>query len=135
MLGNVAEQLQGSREYSRRLKTHPRGEPVLRIMGEDVTEEVRSSVCLMFIIKSSTQLMPMSIFNLQACRGKLFDEGVTVTPADAVFGDASAIRILPAGADFIICSSVAEGESSGIRLNLQLRGEVKKIAGQIFLTI
>uniref|UniRef100_A0A3Q4H7Q6 Caspase-6 n=1 Tax=Neolamprologus brichardi TaxID=32507 RepID=A0A3Q4H7Q6_NEOBR len=74
-----------------------------------------------------TQLMPMSIFNLQACRGKLFDEGVTVTPADAVFADASAIRTLPAGADFIICSSVAEGESSGIRLNLQLRGEVKKI--------
>uniref|UniRef100_A0A3Q4HGM4 Caspase-6 n=1 Tax=Neolamprologus brichardi TaxID=32507 RepID=A0A3Q4HGM4_NEOBR len=56
-----------------------------------------------------TQLMPMSIFNLQACRGKLFDEGVTVTPADAVFADASAIRTLPAGADFIICSSVAEG--------------------------
>ncbi|XP_042083644.1 caspase-6 isoform X2 [Haplochromis burtoni] len=55
------------------------------------------------------------IFIIQACRGKLFDEGVTVTPADAVdgivevFADASAIRTLPAGADFIICSSVAEG--------------------------
>uniref|UniRef100_A0A3Q2VPJ0 Caspase-6 n=1 Tax=Haplochromis burtoni TaxID=8153 RepID=A0A3Q2VPJ0_HAPBU len=52
------------------------------------------------------------IFIIQACRGKLFDEGVTVTPADAVdgivevFADASAIRTLPAGADFIICSSV-----------------------------
>ncbi|CAI5680577.1 unnamed protein product [Oreochromis niloticus] len=55
------------------------------------------------------------IFIIQACRGKLFDEGVTVTPADAVdgkvevFADASAIRTLPAGADFIICSAVAEG--------------------------
>uniref|UniRef100_A0AAX7UFD6 Caspase-6 n=1 Tax=Astatotilapia calliptera TaxID=8154 RepID=A0AAX7UFD6_ASTCA len=55
------------------------------------------------------------IFIIQACRGKLFDEGVTVTPADAVdgivevFADACAIRTLPAGADFIICSSVAEG--------------------------
>lgn len=114
---------------------------MLRTMGEDVMEEVRSSVCLMFIIKSNTQLMPMSIFNLQACRGKLFDEGVTVTPADAVdgivevFADACAIRTLPAGADFIICSSVAEGESSGIRLNLQLRGEVKKLLDRFFLTI
>lgn len=64
--------------------------------------------------------MPVSISHLQACRGKLFDEGVTVTPADAVdgkvevFADASTIRTLPAGADFIICSAVAEGESSGI---------------------
>ncbi|KAL3996577.1 plexin A [Sarotherodon galilaeus] len=53
------------------------------------------------------------IFVIQACRGEKHDD--PVTPADAVdskvavFVDASAIHTLPAGADFIMCYSVAEG--------------------------
>ncbi|XP_030588377.1 caspase-6 isoform X2 [Archocentrus centrarchus] len=53
------------------------------------------------------------IFIIQACRGEKHDD--PVTPADAVdsrvevFVDASAMHTLPAGADFIMCYSVAEG--------------------------
>uniref|UniRef100_I3KLR7 Caspase-6 n=1 Tax=Oreochromis niloticus TaxID=8128 RepID=I3KLR7_ORENI len=55
------------------------------------------------------------IFIIQACRGKEFDVSVTVTPAstmeseEKVFMDASTIQTLPAGADFIMCYSVAQG--------------------------
>ncbi|XP_072241072.1 caspase-6-like isoform X1 [Leuresthes tenuis] len=56
------------------------------------------------------------IFIVQACRGDKHDE--PVTPCDAVDNDsktnevvvdASAVHTLPAGADFIMCYSVAEG--------------------------
>ncbi|XP_063333300.1 caspase-6-like [Pelmatolapia mariae] len=55
------------------------------------------------------------IFIIQACRGKEFDVAVTVTEAstmeseEKVFMDASTIQTLPAGADFIMCYSVAQG--------------------------
>ncbi|KAK5865603.1 hypothetical protein PBY51_019862 [Eleginops maclovinus] len=56
------------------------------------------------------------IFVLQACRGDKHDEPVTACDAvdselktNEVVVDASAIHTLPAGADFIMCYSVAEG--------------------------
>lgn len=61
--------------------------------------------------------MPSSVFHQQACRGDKHDD--PVTPCDAVDSelktndvvvDASAVHTLPAGADFIMCYSVAEGE-------------------------
>lgn len=56
------------------------------------------------------------IFILQACRGRQPD--VPVTPADQVDApgatavDAASVRPLPAGADFLVCYSVAEGHCS-----------------------
>ncbi|CAN9510311.1 unnamed protein product [Ophioblennius macclurei] len=56
------------------------------------------------------------IFILQACRGDKHDDPVTVCDAvdnevksNQVVVDASAVYTLPAGADFIMCYSVAEG--------------------------
>ncbi|XP_028302066.1 caspase-6-like [Gouania willdenowi] len=56
------------------------------------------------------------IFILQACRGDKHDVPVTVYDAvdhdvktNEVVVDASAVHTLPAGADFIMCYSVAEG--------------------------
>lgn len=58
---------------------------------------------------------------LQACRGDKHDEPVTPAAFDDVDSesrksevevDASAIHTLPAGADFIMCYSVAEGENA-----------------------
>ncbi|XP_030591300.1 caspase-6-like isoform X1 [Archocentrus centrarchus] len=55
------------------------------------------------------------IFIIQACHGNQYDEAVAVTPASfpdtetKVDVDACAMRTLPAGADFIMCYSVAEG--------------------------
>lgn len=54
----------------------------------------------------------------QACRGDKHDEPVVVCDAvdseiktNEVVVDASAVHTLPAGADFIMCYSVAEGET------------------------
>lgn len=56
----------------------------------------------------------------QACRGDKHDEPVTAYDAvdsehktNEVVVDASAVHTLPAGADFIMCYSVAEGEVVG----------------------
>lgn len=56
-------------------------------------------------------------FPRQACRGDKHDEPVTACDAvdseqktNEVVVDASAVHTLPAGADFIMCYSVAEGE-------------------------
>lgn len=56
------------------------------------------------------------IFILQACRGDKHDDPVSVCDAvdnevktNEVVVDASAVRTLPSGADFIMCYSVAEG--------------------------
>lgn len=58
---------------------------------------------------------------LQACRGDKHDEAVTPAAFDDVDSearknevevDACAIHTLPAGADFIMCYSVAEGENA-----------------------
>ncbi|XP_057700114.1 caspase-6-like [Corythoichthys intestinalis] len=56
------------------------------------------------------------IFIWQACRGDVHDEPVLVCDAvdseiktNEVVTDASAVHTLPAGADFIMCYSVAEG--------------------------
>lgn len=56
------------------------------------------------------------IFVLQACRGDKHDDPVTACDAvdseqktNEVVVDASAVHTLPAGADFIMCYSVAEG--------------------------
>lgn len=58
---------------------------------------------------------------VKACRGEQHD--VPVTPCDAVDSDvqinetvvdACAVQTLPAGADFIMCYSVAEGEPSAL---------------------
>uniref|UniRef100_A0A3P8T3B3 Caspase-6 n=1 Tax=Amphiprion percula TaxID=161767 RepID=A0A3P8T3B3_AMPPE len=56
------------------------------------------------------------IFIIQACRGDKHDDPVTVCDAvdsdlktNEVVVDASAVHTLPAGADFIMCYSVAEG--------------------------
>lgn len=57
----------------------------------------------------------------QACRGDKHDEPVTPAASDDVDSelkknevevDASAVHTLPAGADFIMCYSVAEGENA-----------------------
>lgn len=58
--------------------------------------------------------------SLQACRGDKHDEPATAATFDDVDSelkrnevevDASAVYTLPAGADFIMCYSVAEGEA------------------------
>ncbi len=54
----------------------------------------------------------------QACRGDKHDDPVPACDAvdsetNEVVVDASAIHTLPAGADFIMCYSVAEGEPAG----------------------
>lgn len=58
--------------------------------------------------------------SLQACRGDKHDEPATAAAFDDVDSelkknevevDASAVHTLPAGADFIMCYSVAEGEA------------------------
>lgn len=57
----------------------------------------------------------------QACRGDKHDEPATAAAFDDVDSelkknevevDASAVHTLPAGADFIMCYSVAEGENA-----------------------
>lgn len=60
----------------------------------------------------------------QACRGDKHDDPVTACDAvdselktNEVVVDASVLHTLPAGADFIMCYSVAEGEAHRNRYN------------------
>ncbi|XP_068177875.1 caspase-6-like [Antennarius striatus] len=80
-----------------------------KIKIQDMTALFKGDKCRSLVGKPK-------IFVLQACRGDRHDD--PVTPCDAVDSeiktnevvvDASAIHTLPAGADFIMCYSVAEG--------------------------
>ncbi|XP_029359250.1 caspase-6 [Echeneis naucrates] len=80
-----------------------------KISIQDITSLFKGDKCRSLVGKPK-------IFILQACRGDKHDE--PVTPCDAVDSeiktnevvvDASTIHTLPAGADFIMCYSVAEG--------------------------
>ncbi|XP_007560684.1 caspase-6 isoform X1 [Poecilia formosa] len=78
-----------------------------KINIQDITAMFRGNKCRSLIGKPK-------IFIVQACRGEQHDD--PVTPCDAVDNvtnetvvDACAIHTLPAGADFIMCYSVAEG--------------------------
>ncbi|XP_078799736.1 caspase-6-like [Oryzias latipes] len=76
---------------------------------QDITAAFRGDNCPSLVGKPK-------IFIFQACRGDKYDTSVDATAASAndevnneVVVDASAIKTLPAGADFIMCYSVAEG--------------------------
>ncbi|XP_032390916.1 caspase-6 isoform X2 [Etheostoma spectabile] len=80
-----------------------------KISIPDITSLFKGDKCKSLVGKPK-------IFILQACRGDKHDE--PVTPCDVVDSDlntnevvvdASAVHTLPAGADFIMCYSVAEG--------------------------
>uniref|UniRef100_A0A3Q3KF63 Caspase-6 n=1 Tax=Monopterus albus TaxID=43700 RepID=A0A3Q3KF63_MONAL len=80
-----------------------------KISIQDITSMFKGTKCSSLVGKPK-------IFILQACRGDKHDD--PVMPCDAVDSeadtnevvvDASAIHTLPAGADFIMCYSVAEG--------------------------
>ncbi|XP_022621136.1 caspase-6 isoform X1 [Seriola dumerili] len=80
-----------------------------KISIQDITSMFKGDKCRSLVGKPK-------IFVLQACRGDKHDD--PVTPCDAVDSeiktnevvvDASAVYTLPAGADFIMCYSVAEG--------------------------
>uniref|UniRef100_A0A3Q3WH23 Caspase-6 n=1 Tax=Mola mola TaxID=94237 RepID=A0A3Q3WH23_MOLML len=80
-----------------------------KISIQDITSQFKGDKCRSLVGKPK-------IFVLQACRGDKHDD--PVTPCDAVDSelktnevvvDASAVHTLPAGADFIMCYSVAEG--------------------------
>ncbi|XP_013863217.1 caspase-6 [Austrofundulus limnaeus] len=80
-----------------------------KISLQDITSLFKGDKCRTLVGKPK-------IFIIQACRGDKHD--VPVTPHDTVDNDlrtnevvvdASAVHTLPAGADFIMCYSVAEG--------------------------
>ncbi|XP_029013202.1 caspase-6-like [Betta splendens] len=78
-----------------------------KISIKDITDKFKGTKCKSLVGKPK-------IFIWQACRGDQHDE--PVTPCDAVDNvinevvvDARAVYTLPAGADFIMCYSVAEG--------------------------
>ncbi|KAM3864809.1 LOW QUALITY PROTEIN: caspase-6-like [Diretmus argenteus] len=80
-----------------------------KIRIQDITDLLRGDKCRSLVGKPK-------IFILQACRGDKHDE--PVTPMDVVDSeaktnevvvDAGVVYTLPAGADFIMCYSVAEG--------------------------
>ncbi|XP_028272924.1 caspase-6-like [Parambassis ranga] len=80
-----------------------------KISVQDITAMFKGDKCKSLVGKPK-------IFILQACRGDKHDD--PVTPCDTVDNDmktnevvvdASAVHTLPAGADFIMCYSVAEG--------------------------
>lgn len=83
-----------------------------KISIQDITALFKGDKCQSLVGKPK-------IFILQACRGDKHDN--PVKPCDDVDSemktneivvDASAMHTLPAGADFIMCYSVAEGETS-----------------------
>ncbi|PWA30616.1 hypothetical protein CCH79_00009162 [Gambusia affinis] len=85
-----------------------------KISIQDITAMFKGDKCQSLVGKPK-------IFVVQACRGEQHD--VPVTPCDAVDSDvqinetvvdACAVQTLPAGADFIMCYSVAEGEPSAL---------------------
>ncbi|XP_023813211.2 caspase-6 [Oryzias latipes] len=76
---------------------------------QDITAAFRGDNCPSLVGKPK-------IFIFQACRGDKHDTPVVITDAvdakqviNEVVVDASAVNTLPAGADFIMCYSVAEG--------------------------
>ncbi|XP_068606695.1 caspase-6-like isoform X2 [Brachionichthys hirsutus] len=79
-----------------------------KIKIQDITALFKGDKCRGLVGKPK-------IFVLQACRGDKHDDPVTHCDAvdaiktEEVVVDASAIHTLPAGADFIMCYSVAEG--------------------------
>ncbi|XP_040891401.1 caspase-6-like [Toxotes jaculatrix] len=80
-----------------------------KISIQDITSMFKGDKCRSLVGKPK-------IFILQACRGDKHDDPVTACDAvdseiktNEVVVDASAIYTLPAGADFIMCYSVAEG--------------------------
>ncbi|XP_038569166.1 caspase-6-like isoform X2 [Micropterus salmoides] len=82
-----------------------------KISIQDITSLFKGNKCRSLVGKPK-------IFILQACRGDKHDDPVTacvagggglVTEENEVVVDASAVHTLPAGADFIMCYSVAEG--------------------------
>lgn len=80
-----------------------------KIFIKDMTALFKGDKCKSLVGKPK-------IFILQACRGDKHDEPVTpmdmvdsVQTTNVVVTDAGVIHTLPAGADFIMCYSVAEG--------------------------
>ncbi|XP_045903405.1 caspase-6-like isoform X2 [Micropterus dolomieu] len=80
-----------------------------KISIQDITSLFKGNKCRSLVGKPK-------IFILQACRGDKHDDPVTACDAvdselktNEVVVDASAVHTLPAGADFIMCYSVAEG--------------------------
>ncbi|XP_076585748.1 caspase-6-like [Chaetodon auriga] len=80
-----------------------------KISIQDITSLFKGDRCRSLVGKPK-------IFILQACRGDKHDDPVTACDAvdselktNEVVVDASAMHTLPAGADFIMCYSVAEG--------------------------
>ncbi|KAM9314391.1 caspase-6-like isoform 2-T2 [Pholidichthys leucotaenia] len=76
---------------------------------KDITAMFKGTECKSLVGKPK-------IFVLQACRGDVHDDAVqeclvtdTMTEGEQVEVDASALYTLPAGADFVMCYSVAEG--------------------------
>ncbi|XP_034542957.1 caspase-6-like [Notolabrus celidotus] len=80
-----------------------------KISIQDITARFKGDKCPTLVGKPK-------IFILQACRGEEYDNPATACGGgesepkeDELMVDASAIHTLPAGADFIMCYSVAEG--------------------------
>uniref|UniRef100_G3PZL5 Caspase-6 n=1 Tax=Gasterosteus aculeatus aculeatus TaxID=481459 RepID=G3PZL5_GASAC len=80
-----------------------------KISVQDITSLFKGDKCKSLVGKPK-------IFILQACRGDKHDDPVTACDAvdselktNEVVVDASVLHTLPAGADFIMCYSVAEG--------------------------
>ncbi|KAM9314392.1 caspase-6-like [Pholidichthys leucotaenia] len=93
--------------------SHGKKEYVYAYDGEisikDITAMFKGKECKSLVGKPK-------IFVLQACRGDDYDDAVqeclvtdTMTEGEQVEVDASALYTLPAGADFVMCYSVAEG--------------------------
>uniref|UniRef100_A0A672TCS6 Caspase-6 n=1 Tax=Sinocyclocheilus grahami TaxID=75366 RepID=A0A672TCS6_SINGR len=85
-----------------------------QIQIQEITDLFKGNKCRSLVGKPK-------IFILQACRGDKHDDAVT--PMDVVdsqtnievFVDAGALCTLPAGADFLMCYSVAEGQCFACR--------------------
>ncbi|XP_049899853.1 caspase-6-like isoform X1 [Epinephelus moara] len=83
-----------------------------KISIEDITSPFKGDKCRSLVGKPK-------IFIFQACRGQMYDDPVTacggaggahsVFETNEVVVEASGVHTLPAGADFIMCYSVAEG--------------------------
>ncbi|XP_053317467.1 caspase-6 isoform X2 [Spea bombifrons] len=82
----------------------------------DAKVEIQKLTCLFKGDKCQSLVGKPKIFIIQACRGNQHDEPVTfmdapdaATEVNTVEVDAASVYTLPAGADFIMCYSVAEG--------------------------
>ena len=70
-------------------------------------------------IPRPTHWLSLSTASVQACRGEEYDNAVTgmaggdsVPEENQVVMNAGVVHTLPAGADFLMCYSVAEGETA-----------------------